>query len=287
MNMVRRIGKVFLALLFLCLLAAPVVLLFLISEREQQQYRQATEIVLKDFAYGEICEVVRRDVEEEITVSGEVVSTEVVFIELNSYLYPYNIRLLVEPGEKLTVGDTIGYYQEEPILSDQTGIVKSVSIGTDSYILLESLENLALAVECSNENILDCFLGENVRMTTAEGAVFSVERVDDVKNKNGNTTVLLSCENQALTYGKQYASLRLQTGRVFPQALVVEKTCVYTLAGTEKQYVRRVDSNGEFMEEVEVSLGYSAGSFVCVSGIPEGSFCDGGYKAVIEGGGAG
>ena len=284
MNILQKFGKIFLALLFLLLLLTPVFVLYMISSHEQMQYQQASDIELKDFAYGDICTVFRKDVEEEISVSGHVISTAMTFVELNQYRDPYSIRFIIESGQKVNAGEIIGYYKGEPVLSDQAGVVKSISLGSDSYVMLESLENLALAIECSDERLLDRFAEGEVQLKSEDGMIFTVAEIDDVKNENGNAVILLSCENRSLTYGKRYSDLRLKTNRVFPQSLVVEKKCVYTLSGDDKHYIRRVDANGEFVEEVEVTLGYTDGDYVCVSGVTEGVYCDGGYKAVVEGG---
>ena len=62
----------------------------------------------------------------------------------------------------------------------------------------------------------------------------------------------------------------------------MEKSCVYTPTGSDKKYVREVDEFGKYLQEVEVTTGYSNGEYICVSGIEEGAFCDSGYKAVVE-----
>lgn len=281
----RKLGKVLLALLFILLLLAPVFILYIISSYEQMQYQPAAEVELRDFAYGDICTVVRKDVEEKISVSGRVVSTSIAFIELNEYKDPYSIRFIIEEGQKIDTDEVIGYYKGDPLLSTQAGIVKRIALGSDSYIMLESLEDLALSIECSDEKLVALFTEKELRLSTEDGLEFSVAEIEDVKNENGNTTVLLKCENNTLTYGKHYSNLKLKTGRIFPQTLVVENKCVYTLAGEDKHYIRRVDAYGEFIEEVEVTIGYKDEDFICVNGVPEGTYCDGGYKAVVEGGG--
>lgn len=284
MKIVRMIVKCLVAALFLCLLAAPVGLLFYISDREQSQYQPAPNVELKDFAYGKICAVARRDVEEQITVSGRVVSDGVVFIELSQYKNPYDIRMVVDYGQRVEAGDILGYYKGEPVLADKSGIIKRVSQGSDSYIMLESTDDLVLSLTCTDERLLSCFTGENAKLTTEDGKILTVKKIEEAA---GGATILLACENQALTYGAEYDELILKTGRVFPQALMVEQSCVYTHPGEKQYYIRQVEANGTFVAEKEVTLGYTVGGYVCVSGVPEGTWCDSGYKAVIEGGGNG
>lgn len=284
MRIVRNIGKCLVAALFLCLLVAPVVLLFYISDREQSQYQPAPNVELTDFAYGKLCAVTRRDVEEQITVSGRVVSGGVVFIELSQYKNPYDIRMVVDYGQRVDTGDILGYYKGEPVLADKAGIVKRISQGSDSYIMLESIDDLVLSVQVTDQRALSCFTGENAQLTTEDGKIFTVKEIEETA---GGATILLACDNQALIYGGEYDKLVLKTGRVFPQALMVEESCVYTHPGEKQYYIRQVEADGTFVEEREVTLGYTVDGYVCVSGVPEGTWCDSGYKAVIEGGGNG
>lgn len=282
MRILKKIASVLLVLVFIALFLAPVGMIWKISEAEQQQYLPAADEVLEDLAYGEIRQVIRTDIPETVTVSGSVVSTATKFIELDGYWDPFLLRMTVESGQTIRDGDIIGYYNGEPVLSDKTGIVKSVNIGTDSYIWLQSLDSLALRIEVNKDAVLAALQQEDITLTDADGATYRVLEIAPAMTEAGNAVVLLSCEGKKLVYGQQHPELTLQTGRIFQQALVVEKSCVYTPTGSDKKYVREVDDSGKFLREVEVTVGYSSEEYICISGIGEGAFCDSGYKAVVE-----
>lgn len=282
MRILKKIGSVLLVLVFVALFLAPAGIIWRISKAEQQQYLPAADEVLEDLAYGEIRQVMRMDIPETITVSGSVVSTATDFIELDGYWDPFLLRMTVESGQTVCAGDVIGYYNGEPVLADKTGVVKAVNIGEDSYVWLQSLDSLALRLEVSDQTVLTALQQENATLTDSDGTTYHVLEIEPTRTESGNAVVLLSCEGKALVYGQHYSELTLQTGRVFQQALVVEKSCVYTPTGSDKKYVREVDEFGKYLQEVEVTTGYSNGEYICVSGIEEGAFCDSGYKAVVE-----
>ena len=68
---------------------------------------------------------------------------------------------------------------------------------------------------------------------------------------------------------------------MYKDVLVVNKSCI----GKQNDglyYVRIVDQDGNFMYEQNVELGFENGKYVCVTGIEEGTFCDGGYSTFEE-----
>lgn len=284
MNYLKKAGKLLLALLFAVLLALPVVGLFVISEYEQLQYQPAGDVELLDYAYGDICQVMRTDIEQRLLVSGTVVSTDVTFIELGQYAHPDKIRFTIEYGQMINVDDVIGYYNGNPVTATQSGIVKSISLGEDSYIMLQSTEKLALKVPCFDETLLSALSADGLRLTSEDGLEFVVSKIDTVQDSAGAVNVYLTCENASLVYGKEYEDYALKNGRVFQQALAVDARCVYSYAGSLKTYVRVVDYDGVFISEVEVTTGYTDGTLICVSGVDEGALCDAGYKQAVEGG---
>lgn len=284
MKTLRKAIKPLMALLFVVLLSAPIVGLFVISQYEQRQYQPAAEVVLRDYAYGDICQVIRTDIEQRLTVSGTVVSTDVTFIELNQYERPDKIRFTIEYGQLVNAGDVIGYYNGTPVTATQSGIVKDISVGEDSYIMLQSMDDLALKVPCYDETLLSALSADGLRLTSEEGLEFVVDKIDAAQDSTGAVNVYLTCENALLVYGKEYVDYALKTGRVFPQTLAVDERCVYSYAGSSKAYVRTVDHDGVFVSEMEVTTGYTDGELICISGVDEGVLCDAGYKLAVEGG---
>lgn len=284
MKTLRKAIKPLMALLFVVLLSAPIVGLFVISQYEQRQYQPAAEVVLRDYAYGDICQVTRTDIEQRLVVSGTVVSTDVTFIELNQYERPDKIRFTIEYGQLVNAGDVIGYYNGTPVTATQSGIVKDISVGEDSYIMLQSMDDLALKVPCYDETLLSALSADGLRLTSEEGLEFVVDKIDAAQDSTGAVNAYLTCENASLVYGKEYVDYALKTGRVFPQTLAVDKRCVYSYTGSSKAYVRTVDHDGVFVSEMEVTTGYTDGELICISGVDEGVLCDAGYKLAVEGG---
>lgn len=282
MRVLKKAGSAFLILAFAALFLAPVGILWKISQAEQQQYLPASDVVLEDLAYGEIKQITRMDIPETITVSGNVVSTATEFMELGKIKDTSYLRMVIENGQIVQEGDVIAYNNGEPILADKSGIVKSYQLGADSYVWLQSLADLALRIEVSEDSVLSTLQQEGIALTDADGVVYRVLEIEPTMTQAGNAVVLLRCEGKPLVYGQRYENLTLQTGRVFQQALVVEKDCVYTPAGSDKTYIREVDAYGKYLQEVEVKTGYRNADFICVSGVREGTFCDSGYKAVVE-----
>lgn len=283
--MKKILRNIVLALALLAVLVLPVAALAAISQLEKAQYTTAPDIQLEELAYGDICSVFRTDMEQTVTVtSASVVSTAVKFIELNGYAEPYNIRFLISHGDHIHAGDVIGYYQGEPIEATLSGVVRAISTGSDSYIMLESLDDLVLTGYV-DETAFN-WKQEGLKLTLGEEA-FDVVSVEQAAEEN-QAKITLASPTAELVYGRQYAELTLKTGRVFSGTLVVDARCVYSHAGDERKFIRTVTDYGAVLSEVEVKTGYSDGKYICVSAaeggyIDEYTLCDAGYKSVLDG----
>lgn len=283
MHILRKTGKALLFLLLAALLVAPVVVIFLVSKDEQAQYVAAEAPILMEQSYGAPFRVMRTDMRETISLSGSVISTELLYQELD-FADPYRLRLEISSGETMREGEVIGYYRGEPVLAELTGVVRQVSLGTDSYIQVESISELAL--ECyADEKQLAVLRREGLSLRDADGNAYQVAQLDLIQSGNSGTRVLLTAEEGRLVYGQAMSEMVLETGRVFSQTLVIESQCVYRLSGDTQEYVRIVDAEGLFLGERKVSTSYTDGKYVCISGVEEGEYCDSGYKAVVESGG--
>lgn len=280
---VKNLMKVVAALLLVALFLAPVGALYWISQWEQGEYIQdiVPEGELKEKAYGTPVQVARSDVEEVITLSGTVVSTRVIYQELEQKVAA-KLRLLVSAGEVLQVGDVIGYCDGKEVLATESGIVRSVHLEGDAYIELWSLDDLA--IECYvNDTILKVLKRGSLKLSDSEGNAYSVSRVDDIRVGSDLTRVQLTSETASLIYGKSMSAMTFHTGRVYTGSLVVSKRCVFSTDGGITNYVRLVTEDGEVIGDVLVEVGIIVGNKVCISGVEEGQFCDSGYKAIVEG----
>ena len=280
---IQKVGKLLFLLLIFALLIFPIGIVFAISQEEQAQYTPPAVVHLEEQAYGEPLQVVRRDIKETITLSGNVVSTQTLYQDL-PLRDPYLLRVEVASGQAVQAGDIIGQYKGEPIAAAYTGVILQVNTGSDAYIQYASLEDLAL--ECYVENsVLSVLQRENLALKDAGGNAYSVLRIDPIADGGRGVRVLLGAPAGTMLYGEYIAKLTLETGRVFPGALVIDEQCVYTMNGESQAYVRLVDAEGIVIREQKVTRSYSDGTYVCITGVEEGAYCDGGYKAVIEGGG--
>ncbi len=280
----KSILKYVFGLLLVALLIAPVFVLLYISNLEQTQYQPVSnEVQLVERSYGEPIQVVRMDIREQVVLSGQVVSTDVIYEELELEK-PYDLRLRISYGDYLAEGDLIGYYHGEEVLSKSTGIVSSINTSS-GYIEMKDLNSLAL--ECRVDEItLNILKRQSLQLTDKDGNGFQIAKIDPFPDANGLTRVLLTFDNKALYYGQNLSGLSLNTGRVYNDCLAVSSRCVYSKDGGNTYYVRTVESDGTVLEEKEVELGAVVGSFTCITGVNEGTWCDSGYRAVAESGGA-
>ncbi len=275
-------SKIIMALLLIASAVAPIGALYYVSLLEQAQYQpQDSDITLKELAYGSICDISRMDMEEQITLSGTIISTGVIYEELDMDNIS-NLRLLVSAGQALHEGDLIGYLEGREIRATKTGIIRSINRGGDAYIELWSLDNLA--IECYvDDTQLNVLKRSNLDLTDSDGNKYVVDQIDDIRIGNDLTRVLITSESAPLVYGKKITDAKLTTGRVYPDCLIVKSNCVYSYNG-ENYYVRLVDSKGVVLGEAQVEVGFSLDGYTCIiSGAEEGQLCDSGFKAIAEG----
>ena len=278
----RTITKIIVALLFVTLMVAPIGALYYISALEQEKYLpQEQQIVLEELAYGSPASFMRMDMTERITLSGTVVSTRVIYEELERENIS-RLRLLISAGQVLQAGDIIGYLDGQEVRATQTGIIRSINQGSDAYIELWSLEDLA--IECYVDDAqLKVLKRGSLDLTDADGNKYTVAHIDEIRVGSDLTRVLLTSETANLIYGKNMGNMSFNTGRVYPDCLVVQANCVYTYNGTD-YYVRLVDKDGVVLGEAQVEIGFSMNGLICITdGAQEGQFCDSGYKAIAEG----
>ncbi len=281
--MVKKIRNIVIGVLLLALLILPVGALYALSSMEQAQFAEnnTPPVELTEFSYGTPSMVRCIDVSETITLSGTVISTEVIYQELDVE-DPALLRLLVTEGKLMQEGDLIGYYQGEAIYATQTGVIRSVGREKEAYIELWSLD--ALAIECYvTDAQLKVLQRGSLALSDSDGNPYTVSRIDSVSVGNANTRVLLTADAGLLTFGKTLSKFTLNTGRVYPQSTVVESRCIFSADGGFTHYVRLVDEDGNVLGLQQVTVGVTVGNYTCVTGVEEGQFCDPAYKSIVEG----
>ena len=267
-------------LLFLGLLFAPIVGIYFLTELEIQQYSEVYVPPVVQKSYGSPMPVVRMDMREFISVSGDYVSTETFFMELPELKNTYSARFLVETGDYIEEGMLIGYTEDgkKEIRATDAGIVCEIHIGNTSYIRME--RNEVLALRCSvKEELINILERNKLSLTDKDGQYVALLEVEKTMNSFGERFVYLKLPSGV--YGGEEKDLLLYTGKVYTGALVAPSKCLFRLPGDEKTwYVRTVDEEGNALENVRVSTGFSDGEYTCITGLKEGELLDSGYAAI-------
>lgn len=276
----KKIFHFLVILMFLCLLLVPIVGIYTLTELEMQQYSDVYVPAVVQKSYGQPMPVERRDMKEFITLSGTFVSTETFFMELSDLKNTYSARFLVEVGDYIEEGMLLGYTEngKKEIFSTATGIIREIHLGSSSYIRMDS--NEALALRCSvKDELLEILERSNLNLTDKDGRPVELLEIEKTMNSFGERFVYLRLPSGV--YGGETTDLLLYTGKVYTKALVVSNKCLFRLPGDEKTwYVRTVDEQGNALENVQVSIGFSDGEFTCITGLKEGELLDSGYAAI-------
>ena len=106
MKVISKLEKVLFWLLILALLAAPLGLIYEISNREKQQYATPTAPDFVEMAYGTIAEAERRDLRESVSLTGVFRSETYEYIELKQN-EPSKIRWDISVGDEIQTGEQI------------------------------------------------------------------------------------------------------------------------------------------------------------------------------------
>ena len=267
-------------LLFLGLLLAPIAGIYFLTELEMQQYSEVYVPPVVQKSYGSPMPVVRMDMREFINVSGDYVSIETFFMDLPELKNTYSARFLVETGDYIEAGMLIGYTEDgkKEIRATDAGVVREIHIGNTSYIRME--RNEALALRCSvKEELIKVLERNKLSLTDKDGQYVELLEVEKTMNSFGERFVYLKLPSGV--YGGEVKDLLLYTGKVYTGALVVPTKCLFRLPGDEKTwYVRTVDEEGNALENVRVSTGFSDGEYTCITGLKEGELLDSGYAAI-------
>lgn len=286
MKFLKGLLKCLFWLLILALLVAPLGLIYQISSAEMLEYQTPTVPDLRESAYGTVVQARREDVQEYVTVSGSFVSQSFAYMDLTQR-DPSLIRWLVEEGDEIQQGQVLGTYRGEDVVSELSGILEERNTYNpeNAYLRVRLLEPLLLECRIPDQT-LKALKRTDAALTTADGRDVRLEYTALTKNDDGTTTVRLAIDGVDYAYGQEQKELRLLTGRVYSQALVLEAKCVYQKEPGENNpwYVRRVTKEGYFVQERKVGIGYSNGELICVTGVSEGDYFDSGYKAIVEGG---
>lgn len=283
MKILKMILTALFYLLILVLMVTPLGLIFQISNAEMAEYAVPDVPVLQEVAIGKVAQAQKTDVAEYISLRGEFTSNTYAYMELE-YRNPDLIRWYVNLGDEVQEGQTIGEHKGAAVVATVTGIlVEMQDYGNDAYLRFQLLSPVEFI--CDVDDRLLSVLKRSDSLTTEDGAVVELIHASKQKNADGTTRVRLSIDSDVFVFGQELRDLRILTGRVYQDTIVLPVECVYQKDPGEENpwYVRQVTESGIFVGELEVQIGYANEDYVCVSGIRPDGYYDTGYKTVAGG----
>lgn len=284
MKFVKSIVICLFWLLIIALMVAPLGLIFQISQDEMAEYATPTAPVLRETAVGNIAQANRQDVAVYVTVSGTFSSNSYTYQELNQQ-NPGMIRWIVSVGDEITEGQVLGTYKGEDVVSSVTGILLEMNTYASSgaYLRFQLFEPVELSCRVDDRTL--SMLKRSDGLLTMNGETVTLMFASRQKNADGSTNIRLTIDTDKYTYGEHTDEMKITTGQVYQQAVVLPVDCVYQKDAGEDQpwYVRQVTQDGLFIMEHPVKIGYSNGDVICVTGVEVGTYYDSGYKAVMGG----
>ena len=270
-------------LLILALMITPLVMVIQISRAEMEEYATPTVPILQQSAVGKGARATLQDVKEYVTVSGSFNSSTFAYQELEAGVYS-DVRWMVSTGEEVQEGQVMGTYPGGEIISEFTGILVSMNLSSArphfKFRLFAPVE-----LNCNVDDRVLSLLKYATNLQTDQGETVTLTYASKQKNPDGTTKVRLMIDSKSYSYGQMASNLKIYTGMIYRQTVVIPVECVYQkVSGANNPwFVRVITEDGLLKGEVEVTVGFTDGVVICVSGINEGEYCDDGYKAVAGG----
>lgn len=258
-----KIKKIVLLIILISLYILPIAFLVAQTKSEMKAY-ESEEIKIEEKSYGELCQVLRQDLQSNLVIDVEGVSASTEIIEANDKSCIWNIDV----GSEVTKGECIGITENKTIKANDNGIVIEKQ---DEYIRIELTEDVEYQAYVEPEDagyFKDDLVDDN-------GNIIESVKVSNIQ-KDGKVRVNFRIKNKPIQYGEKITDFVVSNEKIYNDVLTIKKNCV------KKQedggyYVRVVNENGNYIGEQEVEIGYEDGAYICVTGIEEDTWCDGGY----------
>lgn len=263
-----KLKKSCLVIILVLLYTTPIVFLMVQSKEEMKAY-ECDDIEIEEKAYGELCQVVRQDVESNISIDVEGVSTKTKVIEVSGEDCVWN----VEKGEEVMKGECIGKVDSSKIKCKYNGIIKEVK---NKYVRIQLIDNVCYETYVDSNDV-KYFTG---KLKDEQGNEIEKVSISNIQ-KDGKIRIVFNIKNRNIQYGEKIEDMVLYNGETYKNALTIKKKCVKQKED-KKYYVRVVDEAGNYLGEQEVQLGYEYKGYVCVTGVEEDEWCDGGYYRFEE-----
>lgn len=265
-------------LFFAVLMILPVIMMIRLSDQEMSKYEVDTAFEFKEAAYGEPKTVSRADVKMYYTFSGTVTSDTYKYIRFaendNS-----TVTAVVGIGDEVFKDKVVAYIGDKAVKSEYNGIVEDVDPTPGGSVKVRSFDNLKLT--CYSDLSTINKIRECKDLQLENGNKVKIEEISNLIVDN-KVKIVFYVEDMDYLYGQEINDLKIYTGKVYSDVLVIDKNCVYTKPEDNKKYVRVLDDNFYFVREQEVEIGFETEELVCVLNIDEDTICDPGYKEFVE-----
>jgi hypothetical protein len=256
----------------------PVVFISYISYIEMQEYKPKYNYTVTSSSYGSPVEILRHTtLEEKILVSGHFISTEYIFADINNLSYS-NFKRIADINQEIARGEILAYNRNIPVYSPVNGLVLDIQIfDKTGYFKILSWEHLIFeAFVSSSFSKLEI----NKPYQISESITLTLVYLSNAVTSEGRKAQF-KVEGGQFLYGQETV-FEIPTGVIYSDVLAVPSNAVYQKEVNGPFFIRRVEKNGNVLEEVQVKLGISDGSFITITGVKEGWYCDPGYSSLMN-----
>lgn len=276
MRISKYILKTFIIAIFIAFIVFPIAMMKKLSDSEKEEYRQNNVFEFKETAYGEGRCVTRATIEEYVIVDGIVISESYEYIDVSNYndgqvRYNYNI------GDEIYNGDAIAVADNNYIKSPCNGIIEDIVKG--DYVKVRNIDKIKLVCKGDRKSIDKIKNGRNLHLENGEKLV--IDRVSNVAVDN-MMEVVINVESTDFMYGQTFTKLKVFTGTVYEDSLVIDKECVYQKYENGPYFVRVLNDRLFFEYELQVEVGFETDEYISIVNVEEGTICDAGYKELID-----
>lgn len=210
MNNLKKLLKIGFWLIILGLLIAPLFCIWRISNFEMRQYDVPDAPILVETAYGGITHAFRKDMWETMEVSGDLVSVAYEDVLINCD-QPNLIHWSIEVGSEVEVGQVVGTFQGEELLSSAAGIVDQIHMQRreECYLRIRQYSPLLLRSDLTQSQVVE--LTSAKELTLTDGTPISIVWQAHRQNPDGTTSVELSLNATDYKLGQILRSVRIKT----------------------------------------------------------------------------
>lgn len=273
MKKVLRVVTVIVVLVIYCV---PLFGIYCISNKEKESYQLDDEYNIEKTAYGVPCEVSKIDMQEYYSYPGTIEGYKIVDVKVSG-LKADKTSYICKTGDEIFKNQDIATDGRNTFKSPMNGIVQDIPYSKDGCVNVLSLDELCLNLSVPVDEV---GVFENAIYDENGNKIKVIAKSNQV-NENGEVSIKITNTFGDYLAGQSVNDIKIYTGYTYSNVYVVDVDCVYSKGKDNTYFVRKVDSKGKFIEEVEVGIGYSNGEYICITGLEEGEFCDDGYKDLV------